>query len=99
METKARGLGSFEGPSGRHYVLDLDIPEYYSRFEAGHPQLGIVVRNYRAFEDVEELIFPLATLLAILGMIFVVTPLYAWIKRRRDYRSISFTIPGRSQTT
>ena len=95
MESKARGLGSFVVPPGDHYVLDLDIPEDYSRFDAGHPRLAIITTSYWVFENEQTWIFLLSTLLAVVGIAMILHPLAGWIRKKRDYQSISFTFPGR----
>src|SRR5215475_8590571 len=38
---RARGIGSFEARAGGHYVVNVDIPEDFSRFDALHPKLAI----------------------------------------------------------
>ena len=94
IETKARGQGSFEAPAGRHYVLDVDIPEDYSRFDPGHPRLAIISRDYWRFENEQSWVFLLSTLLGVTGIAMVFYTVAAWFRKKNDYQSTSLTVPG-----
>jgi hypothetical protein len=51
MTSRARGLGDFAVPAGKHYVLDVNVRAGGSRFDAGHPRLWIARSYYWRFED------------------------------------------------
>jgi hypothetical protein len=91
---RARGLGSFDAHAGDHYVLDVDITEDFSRFDAFHPRLAIVSSDYWRFDDEQSWVFVISTLLVAAGVAPVVYTIGAWIHRGNDYQSFSFTFPG-----
>lgn len=93
-ESKAHELGRFVVPSGDHYVLDVDIPEDYSRFDMGHPGLAIITMDYRLFENGQPWVFLFSTLLGVMGIAMVLHALAVWVRKKHDYQSISLTFPG-----
>jgi biopolymer transport protein ExbD len=94
IETKARGQGSFEAPGGGHYVLDVDIPEDYNRFDAGHPRLAIITRDYWRFENEQSWVFLISNQLGATGIAMVLYTAAAWFRKKNDYQSTSLTMPG-----
>jgi len=96
MVTKARGLGDFVVPPGRHYVLDVDILDGGSRFDAGHPRLWIAQSYYWQFEDLGTPLLLLAALLAQIGAVLLAIALAEAISRKREEQRerVRLTWPG-----
>lgn len=92
--TKARTLGSFEVPAGDHYVLDLDMPEDHSRFDADHPRLVIVQNDDPRFEETQADVFFLSMSLVMMGVPLLVSAVAKGLQRKYEYQSVSLTAPG-----
>jgi biopolymer transport protein ExbD len=96
MVTKARGLGDFVVPPGKHYVLDVDIQDGGSRFDAGHPRLWIAQRYYWLGEDARTALLLIAALLAQIGAVLLASALAEAISRKREAQRerVRLTWPG-----
>jgi len=94
MVTKARGLGEFVVPPGKHYVLDVDILNDGSRFDAGHPRLWIAQSYYWQFEDLRTPFFLFATLLLAIGAALLASALAEAVDRKREAQKVRLTWPG-----
>lgn len=92
--TKARALGSFEVPAGDHYVLDLDMLEDHSRFDADHPRLVIVQNDDPRFEETQADVFFLSVSLVTIGVLLLMSWVGNGLQRKDDYQSVSLTAPG-----
>lgn len=85
--TKARGIGHFLVPSGKHFVLDVDFPDDNSHFNVGNPRLGIEQSYDWQFEDDRAPVILLALLVGIGGVTMVV---------KREDPGTWLVLPGRS---
>ena len=92
--SKARALGSFKVPAGDHYVLDLDISEDQSRFDADHPRLVIVESDDPSFEGTQAWVFFVSGLLLVIGVPLLISAVDKRLRRKYDYQSVSLTAPG-----
>lgn len=94
MVSRARGLGAFSVPPGRHYVLDINIIEGGRRFDAGHPRLWIAPISYWLFEQDQTLVFLFSLFFGAVGTVLLAIGIWQRLRDKREAERVSLTAPG-----
>jgi len=92
--SKARGLGNFSVPAGRHFVLDVEFPEDNSRFNGGHPRLAILPLSYWSFAENRPPLSLFATFLGAIAAALLVSGIVEIRNRKRAEETVSLTSTG-----
>jgi len=94
MLSKARGLGNFSVPAGKHFVLDIEFPEDNSHFNGGHPRLTIAQSYYWSFEENRTPVLLFAMFLGAIGTALSVSGIIESTIAKRNEQRVSLTSPG-----